>query len=650
MTKDIKKTKTEVTEEGISRRELLGGTTKVAAIAGAAAVVAGAGSLGGVALSKKAIAAAPSKNKYEVAPGELDDYYGFWSGGQAGDIRIMGVPSMRELASIPVFDYCGSTGWGLTNESKEILTEGLTPEGRELAAATGGVYLNGDTHHPHPSFTDGTYDGRYVFINDKANSRVARIRCDVMRTDKIIQVPNVQAIHGLRLQKFPRTGYVFANGEYRIPSPNDGRDLNDPKKYQTMFSAIDGDTMEVAWQVIVSGNLDNNDTDYSGEYVVASCYNSEGGVNLGEMMEAERDHVVVFDIKAIETAVKAGKFKTIGDSKVPVLDGTKENGKKYTRYIDIPNSPHGVNSSPDGKYIVINGKLSPTVSVLEIAKFPALFTGKIKPRDCVVAEPELGLGPLHTAFDNRGNCYTTLFLDSQICKWDMEKAIAAHKGEDVNPILEKLDVQYQPGHNHTSMGETKEADGKWLVSLNKFSKDRYINVGPNKPENDQLIDISGDKMKLVHDGPTVSEPHDCTIVHRSKINPLHIWKRDDPWWDTARKQAKKDGVVLEDANKVIRDGKKVRVYMTSVAPSFGLEEIKVKKGDEVTIYVTNMDEVEDLCHGFTLTNYGLAMEVHPQQTQSMTFTATRAGVYWYYCQWFCHALHMEMRGRLIVEG
>lgn len=637
-------------DEGISRRQLLGGTTKATAVAGAAALIGGSSGVGVAALSKKAVAATPGKSKVHIEPGELDDYYGFWSGGQSGDVRILGVPSMRELARIPVFDYDGSTGWGLTNESKEILSAGLTKEGRELAETTGGIYLNGDSHHPHPSFTDGTYDGRYVFINDKANSRIARIRCDVMRTDKIVQIPNVQAVHGLRLQKFPRTGYIFANGEFRIPSPNDGRDLNDPAKYQTMFSAVDGDTMEVAWQVIVSGNLDNCDADYGGKYVVSSCYNSEGGTNLGQMMEAEQDHAAVFDIEAIEKDIKAKKYTTIGDSDVPVLDGRKGKGEHLVRYIDIPNSPHGVNTAPDGKHIVINGKLSPTVSVLDVRKFPDLFAGKIEPRDCVVAEPELGLGPLHTAFDNRGNAYTTLFIDSQICKWNIEKAIAAFNGEDVNPIIEKLDVHYQPGHNHTSMGETKDADGQWLISLNKFSKDRYINVGPNKPENDQLIDISGDKMKLVHDGPTVSEPHDCTIVHRSIINPRHVWDRNDSWWETARQQAKKDGVVLEETNKVIRDGNKVRAYMTSTAPVFGLEEIKVKKGDEVTIYVTNLDDVEDLCHGFTITNYGIAMEIHPQQTQSVTFKATRAGVYWYYCQWFCHALHMEMRGRLIVEG
>jgi nitrous-oxide reductase len=476
-----------------------------------------------------------------------------------------------------------------------------------------------------------------------------------MVCDKITDLPNVQGFHGIFPdkrdpvdEKINYTTRVFCGGEFGIPLPNTVGTA-DGTQYHSLFTCVDAESMEVRWQVLIDGNCDLVASSYDGKLAATNQYNTEMGVHYEDMMSAERDACLFFNVARIEDAVKAGKFKTYGTSKVPVVDGTKaanaDPKTALTCYVSVPKNPHGVNASPDQKYFVCSGKLSPTTTTIDLSKVLDWFDGKLaKPDDAIVAEVEVGLGPLHTTFDGRGNAYTTLFLDSQVVKWNIDAAIKFYQGDKNSKyVVDRVDVMYQPGHLSASHGETVAADGKWLGVGNKFSKDRFLPVGPLHPENEQLLDISGDKMVLVADHSVRSEPHDFIIFKREILQPKQVYSLDDS--PLVTKDPKDSGVFRDPKNH-----KKVTIRLTSQAPAFSLREFTVKKGDEVTLILTNLDKVEDLTHGFAIPNYDIQFIVNPLETKSVTFVADKPGVFWCYCTNFCHALHLEMRSRLIVEA
>ena len=446
-------------------------------------------------------------------------------------------------------------------------------------------------------------------------------------------------------QNINYTTRVFCGSEFHVPLPNDGHDVDESTEYRALFSCVDAETMEMRWQVLIDGNCDLVATSFDGKLAATNQYNVEGGVKYVEMMTLEKDACLFFNIARIEQAVKDGKFKTYGDSKVPVVDGTLASNKDpktaLVASVPVPKNPHGVNATPDAKYFVCAGKLSPTGTVIDLSRVLQWFDGELKSiNDAIVAEVEIGLGPLHTAFDGRGNAYTTLFLDSQVVKWNLEAAIKFYQGDKATKyVVDRIDVQYQPGHLNASMSETMQADGKWLAVGCKFSKDRFLPAGPMHPENEQLIDISGDKMVLVAEHPIRPEPHDFIIVKRDLIKTRQVYDLDE--FPNAVKDPKDCGV--------FRNGNKVTVKITGMAPAFQLTDFRLKLGDEVTIILTNLDKVEDLTHGFAIEKYDINFVVNPQETKSVTFKADKPGVYWCYCSHFCHALHLEMRSRMIVE-
>lgn len=599
------------------------------------------GTAGAEATSDKVAAAVATY----VAPGDLDEYYLFYSGGHSGQVFVAGVPSMRHISTIPVFTPYPGTGYGFDNESREML----------------GGYTWGDSHHPGFSETDGEYDGRWLFINDNANGRVARIDLRDFKVKQILRIPNVSANHG--------SSFVTPNTEYitmatRMSAPFPEGTYADVTEYATKYKgilagiAIDPKTgkMELAWEILVPPfNYDLGDAGKgpSAGFMFWTCYNSEREFIEGAKLEItasqrDKDYIAIVDYREAEKAIKAGKFTTVKGA--PVIYPEKAPGIVY--FMPLGKSPHGVDVSPDGRWIVGSGKLSPTTTVFDIEKIKQAIAAKdfegevdgipvLKYGSVRVAEIPVGLGPLHTQFDGRGNAYTSLFVESAVVKWKLPP----YDGDDYEKyVLEKIPVAYNIGHLVTAEGDSKTPDGNYLVALNKLSKGRHLSVGPSIPESAQLIDISGDKMKLLYDAFTEPEPHYAVMIKADKIKTEEVYKKDDPYWPK-----NPHAIWSAEEAKIERKGKNVEVWMIAVRSYFAPDVIRVNQGDKVTVHVTNIEQTRDELHGFGIDNHNVNLVIDPGETKSVTFTADKAGVYAFYCTNFCSALHQEMQGYLLVK-
>jgi nitrous-oxide reductase len=537
-----------------------------------------------------------------VPPGKLDDYYAILSGGQSGSVFVYGIPSCRFIKEIPIFEPRAGLGYANNPGS----------ESYKRLAATGPLW--GDTHHPVLSQTDGRYDGHWLWINDKANDRVAKIDLRTFEVAVIKLVPNIQGAHGLAAY-LPSCKYVFVNGE--LESDPIGNST-DPEKYRSAIAFLDAQTLETKFEVSFVGNADIASSGKDGHYVFSTMYNTENAVSSEGMIERDRDAVGAIDVPLAEKALAEGKFIKING--VPVIESEKVPG--VLTLIPVPKNPHGCNVTPDGKYVLACGKLSPTVTIIDAHTLK------------VIAEPEVGLGPLHTTFDGRGNAYTSLFVDSQIVKWNIDKAIK----NAPDYIVDRVDVHYNVGHTKAAGADTSYPSGDWLISLNKLSKGMFLPVGPAMPESQELVDISGEKMRVIAAFPSLPEPHDAVMIHRKVLEDYVV--------QTYEQQP---AAVKLGEEKIVRNGNKVEVFMTCIRSKFVPEQFEVHQGDEVKLHITNVETVRDMSHGFALSRYGINVAIDPGQTSETTFVADKLGTYWYYCTWFCSALHLEMRGRMLVK-
>lgn len=602
-------------------------------------------------------------------PGKYDDeFFAFLSGGHSGTVIVVGLPSMRILKQIPVYSPDSWQGW-LTgsNESREIVKEGLFYPDVPLEW--------GDLHHPKFSLTDGEYDGKWLACADKAGGRLAIIDLRDFKTKQIVKTPNTISDHGNYWT--PNSEYFVTSTFFPAPQPHGAYEPIESyaEKYRGMitFHAFDAKAGRIrladSWQIELPPyfqDLISAGKKASAGWMFTNSLNTEmstGGTLEGKpAMEVgasknEMDYVHVIHWKRAEELVKAGKAETRHGIKVLTLATAAAEGLLW--FIPVSKSPHGVDVTPDGRFICAAGKLDPHVTVYSFEKIRRAIAEKnyegrdrygvpvLKYDACREAFVEVGLGPLHTEFDDQGYAYTSLFLDSAVAKWSLGGS-RPRGGEEPWTLLEKLSVHYNIGHLTAPGSDSARPYGKYLLSLNKWSVDRHPSVGPLHPQNLQLIDISGPTMKLLYELPIgIGEPHAASIIPASKIKAWTIYPEVgfDP-----RTMKKDPFAVNVGQERVVREGeRKVRVFMTLVRSQFRPDILRVKEGDHVTIHMTNVERARDATHGYALHGHNINVSLDPGQTATVEFEAKHPGVFPWYCTEFCSALHMEMTGWMLVE-
>lgn len=597
-----------------------------------------------------------------VAPGEHDEFYAFISGGFSGQLSVYGLPSGRLFKVIPVFSQDAEKAWGYNEETKPMLntSHGFVPWD--------------DAHHPDISQTNGVVDGRWVFINGNNTPRIAKVDLSVFETTEIIEIPNSAGNHSSSFVT-ENTEYVVAGTRFSVPVPQRDMPIKDYKgnfKGALTFISVDPEHghMDIKFQLIMPGfdyDLAHPGRGKSHGWFFFSTYNSEEASTLMEVnaSQNDKDFIAAVNWKAIEKYVNEGGGKMMpanyahnvyddnthtGTStmkkEVLVVDPSEVPGAVYL--LPTPKSPHGCDVDPTGEYIVGNGKLSANLTVHSFTKMLDAIEKKKFSGDAygipiinfedvlagVVEQP--GLGPLHTEFDDKGNAYTTFFISSEVVKWKV----------GTWEVVDRQPCYYSVGHLMIPGGNSQKPWGKYVVAMNKITKDRYLPTGPEVTQSAQLYDISGDKMELLLDFPTIGEPHYAAGCPADLIKPrskkiFSLEENKHPY-----------AVKNEMDTKVVRNGKTVHVYMTTIRSHFSPDNIEgIKVGDKVYFHITNLEQDYDVPHGVSIIGANTSeLLIMPGQTETFLWEPKQEGVWPFYCTDFCSALHQEMQGYVRVSA
>ncbi|MEG3657939.1 Sec-dependent nitrous-oxide reductase [Arenibacter palladensis] len=599
--------------------------------------------------------------KVYVAPGEHDEFYAFMSGGYSGNLTVYGLPSGRMFKEIPVFSQFPTSGYGYSEETKPMLntSHGFVPWD--------------DSHHPDISQTNGELDGRWIFINGNNTPRIARISLSTFETEEIIEVPNSAGNHSSSFVT-ENTEYVVAGTRFSVPIPQRDMPINQYKgNFQGSLSFISVDPehghMDIKFQIIMPGfnyDLSHPGRGKSHGWFFFTTYNTEEASTLQEVNSSQndKDFIAAINWKKVEEYVNNG-----GGTKMPanyahnVYDESTHTATTTMKkevvtvnpldvpgavfFLPTPKSPHGCDVDPTGQYIIGNGKLSADLTIHSFDNMIAAIEGKkfdgeaygipiLKFEDVLAGTVKSGgLGPLHTEFDGEGNAYTTFFISSEVVKWKL----------GTWEVIDRKPTYYSVGHLMIPGGNSRKPFGKYVVALNKITKDRYLPVGPEMEHSAQIYDISGDKMELLYDFPTHGEPHYAAGIPAELLAP-----KSKKFYKLADNKHPYATLGAADS-KVVREGKDVHIYMSTIRSHFTPDNIEgVKVGDKVYFHITNQEQDFDVPHGFAVIGANNSeLLIMPGQTKTLVWEPKQVGVWPFYCTDFCSALHQEMQGYVRVS-
>jgi len=611
--------------------------------------------------ASQGLLAGDAATRVYVAPGSYDEFYSFLSGGFSGQLTVYGLPSGRLIKMIPVFSQFPENGYGYSTETKAMLN------------TTFGFVPWDDSHHTELSQTDGVPDGRWLFLNANNTPRVARIDLKRFETTEILQVPNAAGGHASPFIT-PDSKYIVSATRFSVPIPQADVPIETYKQnFKGTLSFITANVpgkLDIAFQIMMPGydyDLGHAGKGPSDGWFFFTTYNSEEANTKLEVnaSQADKDYIAAVNYKRAEECIAAGKSKKFGGTYVHnYVDPGSQVAKSETKtgvtmlypadceglvyYLPTPKSPHGVDIDPSGEYIVAGGKLATVIPVHSFSKMQKAIAGKqfeksidgipvLKYEAVIAGEVQKpGLGPLHTEFDGRGNAYTSMFISSEIVKWKL----------GTWEVLDRMPVYYAVGHLMIPGGDTRKPWGKYLVALNKITKDRYLPVGPEMSRSAQLIDISGDKMKMLLDFPTTGEPHYANAV------PASLLQANAVKFDKLAENQNPYATKSEAEGGIARTGKRVDVKLIAIRSHFAPDNLEgIEVGDTVYFHVTNIEQDWNIGHGFAVFGANTSgVILPPGATRTLTWIPQSVGIYPFYCTDFCSALHQEMQGYARVSA